>query len=356
MMRFFKIISCYFLFLVACACTTQSTQSTKKEQTMAVAATEISLQDITSENIVEVISANVQRYKREPLYYLRIGKANCMIEVLVNDMPVYKSYSLSNLASPLRINSTILKTGTHTVTVRMYPVGDLIKEAYDYGETVTHLGDASSVSVKVVRYNNQGDMGFDDEFEVKSHQSPTKDADGEIFAGSGLTYFEYSFEFHAEVPYNLSENSWVNAADLREVKPNLLEKEAFKYYQTFLREYEKGNKDYIAKLYFKTLLVQAQTYYKTKEKIKAAWDEELELLNNPTVESQPIKNYELVFYANGGVCYLRLKTKEDLFYRNKCAGWVKYTEDGLAYGTFFGLYLYCPKNGFNKRNLKLKMV
>ncbi|MBL4745914.1 MAG: hypothetical protein JKY08_06075 [Flavobacteriaceae bacterium] len=354
MIKSLKILSCCFLILVACACETQSTQSTKKEQTMAVAATEISLQDITSENIVEVISANVQRYKWEPLYYLRIGKANCMIEVLVNDMPVYKSYSLSNLASPLEINHKILKTGTHTVTVRMYPVGDLIKEAYDYGETVTHLGDASSVYVKVVRYNNQGDMSFDDEFEVKNHQSPTKDADGEIFAGSGLTYFEYSFEFHADVPYDLSENSWGNAADLREVKPAYLEKETFNYYQTFLREFKKRNKDYIAKLYFETLLVQAQTYYKTEGGIKAGWDEELELLNNPTIEPQPITNYELVFYARGRVCYLRLKTKEDLFYRNKCAGWVKYTEDGLEYGTFFGLYLYCPKHGFSKRGFKLR--
>ncbi len=327
-------------------------QNQKKQTTLD----QINIQDITSDNIVAAIHAKVQRYKAEPMYYLRIGKANCFIEILVNDFPVYKSYELSNLASPLRINSKILKSGTQTVTVRMYPVGDLIKEEYEYGETITQLGDASAVSITVTQIDKQSEMSFDDEHEVIKHHSPTTDTDGEVFAGSGLPFYEYSFEFTAEVPYDLSENSWGNAADLQKVKPEYLEEEALKYYQTFLNEFQKGNKDYIAKMYFESIFRQAQTYYHSKDEIQAMWDETLELLSNSTIEAQPIKDYELVLYAGGGVIFLRLKTKEDLFYRNKCAGWVKFERDGVERGRFFGLYLYCPKKDFKKRDLKLKMA
>ncbi|PKV49417.1 hypothetical protein ATE84_1440 [Aquimarina sp. MAR_2010_214] len=273
-----------------------------KKQTQPMAVTDqINIQDITSDNIVEAIHAKVQQYKEEPMYYLRIGKANCLIEVLVNDFPVYKSYELSNLASPLRINSKILKSGTQTVTVRMYPVGDLIKEEYEHGETITQLGDASAVSITVTQIDKQSEMDFDDEHEVMKHRSPTTDAEGEVFTGSGLPFYEYSFEFTAKVPYDLSENSWGNAADLRKVKPAYLEEEALKYYQTFLNEFQKGNKDYIAQKLFHSYLIRSQTYYRSKTEIQELWNEDLNLLDNPSIETQPITNYELIFYSRGGV-------------------------------------------------------
>ncbi|MBL4745915.1 MAG: hypothetical protein JKY08_06080 [Flavobacteriaceae bacterium] len=337
-------------------CKTINKKEELQEMRNKTVTEQISLQNINAENFVEQVASRVKRYKWEPLYYLRIGKANCLIEIFVNDMPVYKSYSLSNLASPLKINKRILKTGTHTVTVRMYPVGDLIKEAYDYGETVTHLGDASSVSVKVVRYNNQGDMGFDDEFEVKSHQSPTKDANGEVFAGCGLTYFEYSFEFHADVPYNLSENSWGNAADLRKVKKEYLNDAVYEYYQNYIHALKNNKKDYIAQKDFIATLVQAQAYYNTEEEVQEIWDETTEFMNNPSLEPQPITNYELIFYADGEVCQLRHKNPSDKRLRNKSSAWVLYKNNDREGAMFYNLYLYCNKKSFNKKDLKLRQI
>ncbi|MDO6811320.1 hypothetical protein Q4603_22085, partial [Zobellia galactanivorans] len=253
-----KLVPLVILLSLFCCCAQQQNKAPKT----TVLSTAI--KEINSKNIVSAIHAKVKRYDEEPLYYLRIGKANCIIEVLVNDMPVYKSYELSNLASPLRINGSILKSGNQTVTVRMYPVGDLIKEAYDYGETITQLGDASSVRIKVIRLDKQGAMGLRDEEEILDHQSPTKDPDGEVFAGTGLPFYEYSFEFFAKVPYDLSENSWGNAADLRTVDQDVLEQKMLDYYRTFLKEYKKGNEDFIAQQYFQSFYVQAQAYYKSK--------------------------------------------------------------------------------------------
>ncbi|ADV50964.1 hypothetical protein Celal_3709 [Cellulophaga algicola DSM 14237] len=313
------------------------------------------IEDINSGNMVSAISAKVKRYDDEPLYYLRIGKENCIIEVLVNDMPVYKSYELSNLASPLEINHNILKSGTQTVTVRMYPVGDLIKEEYEYGETITQLGDASTVSIRVIQLDKKGNMGLNDEVEVLQHQSPTTDANGEVFAGTGLPFYEYTFEFYAKVSYDLSENSWGDAADLNTVDQDVLEQKMLDYYKTFLKEYKKGNKDFIAQKYYQSFYVQAQAYYKSKNEIQEMWDEHLELLNNNTIMAQPIKDYELVFYAQGGVAFLRHKNKEDIYYRNKCAGYVEYFRGDDERGRFFGLYLYAPKKGFSKKEFTLIM-
>ncbi|WP_158978286.1 hypothetical protein [Cellulophaga sp. L1A9] len=341
------VLTVGFFTLLGCA------QQPKESKTTTALPTAV--EEINSENMVAAISAKVKRYDEEPLYYLRIGKENCIIEVLVNDMPVYKSYELSNLASPLEINHNILKSGTQTVTVRMYPVGDLIKEAYEYGETITQLGDASNVSIRVIQLDKQGAMGLNDEVELLEYQSPTTDASGEVFTGAGLPFYEYTFEFFAKVPYDLSENSWGDAADLSTVDQDILEQKMLTYYKTFLKEYKRGNKDFIAQKYYQSFYVQAQAYYKSKNEIQEMWDEELELLNNSTVKLQPVKNYELVFYSQGEVAFLRHKTKEDFYYRNRCAGWVRYFKDDVEKGMFFGLYLYAPKKGFTKKEFTLIM-
>ncbi|MRX64880.1 hypothetical protein [Maribacter luteus] len=345
----------YFTVLALLCSSVFGCAQQKKDNNTALPVSE-KIKEINSKNMVAAITAKVKRYDEEPLYYLRIGKANCLIEVLVNDMPVYKNYKLSNLASPLEINHKILKSGNQTVTVRMYPVGDMIKEDYEYGETITQLGDASNVRIKVIRLDKQGAMGLHDEEEILDHQSPTTDPEGEVFAGTGLPFYEYSFEFFAKVPYDLSKNSWGDAAYLRAVDQEVLEQKMLDYYKTFLKEYKRGNEDFIAQQYFQSFYLQAQAYYKTKEEIQEMWDEQSELLNNSTVKPQPIKDYELVFYAQGGVAFLRLKNKEDTYYRNKCAGYVEYFKGDDERGRFFGLYLYAPKKGFNKKDFRLIMA
>lgn len=84
------------------------------------------------------------------------------------------------------------------------------------------------------------------------------------------------------------------------------------------------------------------------------WNEELELLNNPTIIPQPIKDCELVFYTNGRVCQLRHKNLIDKRLRNESSAWILYKKNGRKKAWFFGLYLYCPKKNFKKRNIKLQ--
>lgn len=52
--------------------------------------------DITKSNFVEKLKAQIKHYANEPVYYFRINKQNCLIEIYVNDISVYDDYELSN--------------------------------------------------------------------------------------------------------------------------------------------------------------------------------------------------------------------------------------------------------------------
>ena len=358
------ILLCLYTLM---ACGQQNTQETriKDQDTTTMITTkkqtelnvlQIPIENITADNLVETIANQVLRYEKEPIYYLRIGKANCLIEVLVNDVPVYEDFSLDNLATPLEINHNILKSGIQTVMVRMYPVGDLIKEEYDYGETVTTLSDASAVHITVLHADHKGNEGIDDEETVMTYHSPTKDETGEVFVGSGVPFFEYTFTFEAIVPYHI-ENSWDTAVDLTKLDPKYVEQEAINFYQSFVAQYTSGNKDFIAKLIYSQLLDEAQTYYKTKEEIQETWEEDLELLTNKTLKSQLLdKNYEAIYYAHGGGVFLRHKSPKNPQLERESIAWVTYEKEYKNKGRFFPLYLYCPKKMYRGKKLVFQMM
>ncbi len=319
----------------------------------------VPVDSITADNIVEVIANQVQRYEVEPIYYLRIGKANCLIEVLVNDVPTHKNYTLSNLATPLEINHKILKSGTQTITVRMYPVGDLIKEEYDYGDTVTTLGDASAVQITVVQADHKGNQGIDDEEIITTHQSPTKDEAGEVFTGSGLPFYEYTFSFEAAVPYHIK-NGWDTAIDLTKLDQDYVEQQAVTYYNNFLQQIKLGNTDTFARLNYYNMLNQAQTFYKTQAEIQEIWEDELKLLSNTTRELDLFDSgYQILQCASGGGVYLRYKTPEDPQLLHKSMAWVFYKDnqgDDNGWVEYYNIYLYCPKKMYRKKKLEFQMM
>ena len=109
---------------------------------------------ITKENFVDQIMKQIKHYPKEPVYYLRINKQNCLIEVLVNDVRRHVDYELSNYVTPIKINSSILKSGKQTITVRMYPVGNLINESLgkeNEAPITTLLDNSSANSLNSVR-------------------------------------------------------------------------------------------------------------------------------------------------------------------------------------------------------------
>lgn len=168
---------------------------------------------ITKDNYVSEMMKRIKRYPSEPIYYLRINKQNCLIEILVNDVRQLTDYELSNYVTPDEIAGLILKSGKQSVTVRMYPVEDLINESLGKeGPPIDTLMDNSSVAISVIRLDNNSPKGLNDEVVVTKNLSPSKDG---RFLGAGLPFYEYSFTFQAEVPYELE--GWTKGQDLRKL-------------------------------------------------------------------------------------------------------------------------------------------
>ena len=226
---------------------------------------------INAENIVDKLVSKIKNYDREVEYFIRPVQTNCLYELLVNDVLMYKDYTIEKLSSPVEINDAILKSGPQTVTVRMYPMGDAIKEAYGKGETITTLQRNSDVSIKVVKYDafNISDE-LDDEIIVLQHNSPTNE-DTDNFLGDGLPYYEYTFTFNAEVPYELE--GWSKGEDLTKFDKEELEAAVVKYYKNYQSIYKKEDEDALAKSIFGELVLLGQVHYKNKIKLQKVWEE-----------------------------------------------------------------------------------
>jgi len=296
---------------------------------------------INSNNIEQKLFESVQNYPTEPMYYMRLAKSNCVIEVLVNDFPIYKSYELSNLATPWEINHAILKNGEQKLTYRLYPIGNLIAETYDSYEngkaivekTITTLTDLTAVSINIIKMDKKKGQKLEDEEVVMEHSSATKEGK---FIASGKPYYEYTFTFNAQVPYE--NEGWSKGQDLRKLDPKLLEKKAVEFYQEYGKLFEKKDKSLLASLNFGHEKRNAIAYYKNQKDIKELWDEYLYGLKINNVKVLPIENYSMVFFGDGKIVFLLLNSLKESY---RGGGALIIDSDEAI--DMPGIYLYLPE-------------
>lgn len=291
--------------------------------------------DITANNFVDRMLAAVKHYDKEPMYFIRPVQNNCVYEILVNDVLMYKDYSLEVLATPIEINSGILRSGEQTVTVRMYPVGDLLKDNYDIDDTVTTLLDNTSMKIEVVKYDAYNvSHRLNDEKTVLTDYSPTKEGTKK-FIGSGLPYYEYTFTFNAEVPYTIE--GWQNSQDLTKLDKEELEAQVKKYYNRVKEIYLNEDIDALAKINFGSYLMTAQCNYFDKTEIKETLKELKEEIEYKEKDFGDLKNKELTFYGYGNIVALRHTSIEsiDERLRGESALWFKYNDEEYGLSAYF---------------------
>ena len=263
--------------------------------------------DITFDNFEQKILENVKDYPKEPIYYVRLGKANCVIEILLNDYLIYDDYELSNTVTPIEINYGILKSGKQKLTYRLYPTGDLMKESYGGDEsTVTTLTELTSVSIKIIQIDNKGPQKLKDEVVVMQHNS-LNDKNGKFIA-SGKPYYEYTFEFQAEVPYEVE--GWTNGQDLTKLDQKLLEKKCLEAYKDYADVLLNSDSNNYAKLNFGLEKRNAISLFKNDNRIKNLKAELLLDLNEKKMKLDTINNYTKVFFGDGKIVYLLYNSLE----------------------------------------------
>ena len=305
---------------------------------------------ISANNIVEKIASQVKHYQQEPMYFLRVNKINCVYEVLINGFPVDKMYELGGWMTPIEINHAILKSGSQTVTYRLYPLGDLLKK--QRGVTINQLLDKTSIEIKIFRVEDHRTYDSEeDEKTVILHKSLTK-KDG-TFVGSGKPYYEYTFTFNAEVPYE--NEGWSNGVNLRKLDQSLLEHKVLNYYNELKKKYEKRDLNNILEIHYDHVLKNAVAEYQSKDKISKVIGEIVENVKREGNKFFEIENYKMEYYGDGKLVALKHKNDSDSYYRGESAFYFDYPKDGNLLTYFLNVYLYIPKNTDTK-GIHLQMM
>jgi len=311
----------------------------KKKQSININTMNTQYPEVNANNFKQRLENSIKYYEKEPIYYMRINKINCLVEVLVNDYPVHNDYELSNYATPLEINHAILKSGEQKLTYRLYPVGDLIKEEYGEGDTVNTLTDNTSISISIIKMDNNGHKELEDEEVVMKHTSLT-DAKGNFIA-SGKPYYEFTFTFTAHVPYE--NEGWSNGQDLTKLDQNLLEQKAVEFYKEYGEIYKNKDASLQASLNFGEEKRNSIALYRRSFEITELWEEYITDLNKKNNKPQPIDNYKLSFFGNNRIVFLLYKSLE-YPYRGGGALRVDYTDKDGDEAVFMpGIYLYLPE-------------
>ncbi|MDO6855324.1 hypothetical protein Q4599_17210 [Cellulophaga lytica] len=247
---------------------------------------------------VDSIAAQVKHYPKEPIYYLRINQLNCIYEILVNGEIVTGNYSLMQYASATEINRAILKSGPQTITYRLYPVGDLVKDEIGEGETITTLLNSTEISIDVIRVDdiNTYESITDDEKLVVKHQSKKNKETGS-FIGAGLPYYEHTFTFNAQVPYELE--GWTNGIDLRKLDQKKLEQAVVAEYKKIQKLYEAKDVVTLLDNYYHSFVRLAVSEYKGKQYIKEMVEEIYKPILIDNKDFQPIRDYKFSIWSQG---------------------------------------------------------
>ncbi|MDO6855353.1 hypothetical protein Q4599_17410 [Cellulophaga lytica] len=310
---------------------------------------------ITIHNVTDKMWQAKPNYNKQPMYLLRINQEYCTYEVLVNDFPVKEYYRSGKLATAIKINRAILKSGPQKVTIRMYPYGDLLQQ--EFGEDqpyMSTLKKGSSMLVEVIKVPDWKNYNISKEESIKVVK--TEGYDNQEFVGAGLPFYEFSFTFKAEVPFEFE--GWTNGIDLRKVDSTLLKQKIISYFKMYQKKYEEKNVNAIVDLNYNFTLRNFTTQYQSKQHLKEIWEEYANDLAINDKEFQPLKDYELAFFGDGKIATLkhssgldgdsRLRGHSALFFLYENQNWFR----------SLGVYLYMDKDKYTGKDedIQLEMI
>ncbi len=234
-----------------------------------------------------------KQYQQEPFYYVGIYSANIKWELFVNDVQIFAHYQ-GKITSPIvPLNYRILGSGKQKLTIRIYPPN---------GQAV--LGEYAAFRMRLF-YNKNFRDKEDPEIKILNFELPyeqTKD----------LPSFEKSFEFEAQVPYQIT--GWTKSKDLTKVSD--LEQKVVKKIEELRTILE--NKD--TEAYFQAIMPREKEkfifLYATHQEIENYLQEKSltsgefsKILDD--IQILPIEDYQIIIEPNNRLVKLRQKDKDD---------------------------------------------
>ncbi|MDQ8014865.1 MAG: hypothetical protein REI96_20625 [Flavobacterium nitrogenifigens] len=225
-------------------------------------------------------------------YNLYTGSSNCQFEILVDDVPPFVGFwgkateKGTGFAGAIPINSCLLKSGTHSITVKIYP---------RYGKSQLEYMSAFYFDAYYRKVHT-----LDEEFEVQLYrlESPTKS--GGATGLQGFPYFEMKSEIVADLPFEIE--GWRNSVNLKEEQENGhdLKKDLQKAYQNLWDIINKKDTASLLKIISeRENLLAVAFYFSAKEKEEAIQDL-LSIIKDDTYELAPFsQEAKMYFYGYG---------------------------------------------------------
>ena len=290
--------------------------------------------NINEKNLVEEINKQVKHYPSEKVYGFRYENFNCYFEVFVNDIPCYKDFITHKAGSGFDVNVCIFKSGIQKLKFKMYP-------ANDEKTTINEFIESTYLKLQLETYDKKHRDA--DDVVIQKFKTPvtiTKDQYGnnnEKFIAAGKSYYEGSFTFEAQVPYQLE--GFDTIQDLRKIDPKIMKQKLVEKYQEIWKVYQNKQYDDIARISFENLRDQFIAEYHNEKHIGDVWGMLMDIYKQPTFEMQPLQDYELVFFADGKLVAL-MQTSNDNRLRGHSALWAKVDYDGGIRPQFCNRYFY----------------
>lgn len=265
----------------------------------------------------------IQKFDTRPLYILQVNKNNCRVLILCNDIPHWLTFFENyGETQAIYLNNYIPKSGQQNITVQIYP-----KEGQEF------IVENADVDVKL-KYAKDKDDGVNT-YQILNHSELS-----EAIRSQKLNYYELKIPFMAQVPWDISKELEM-AQDLTKM-PNI-EQKVIEKYQHIRELIIDGNGLAFLKEYGYSDLKSCSYLYANKSELLVADREDnqeikITKLNVKNRIVNSIRDYEVIFAANGKLVQLRYKKdKRDLI------GYSFEKEDGSIDGQEKPTLLYMPQ-------------
>ncbi|EJL66534.1 hypothetical protein [Flavobacterium sp. CF136] len=339
-MKYIKVF--YLIALLSQITSCQNTQKkeireqTNKEITYYKSKTMKNSQDIYS------LSKEISRFEKEYHYGAYIYTNNCSFEILINDLPIVNHFMSSNATlkgSYYPLNWHISKKGVQNITIKMYPGFNQDTNAFNQ-----ILENNSAIQIKIVKSFLDNNNTMTDEQEVITYSTPQNKVNGTLVSVfSGKAFYEDSFTFISEVPYEiktLEDSEILFTKNIEKLKQ--LEKQVVTKYNEIREIYMLGTKDELANINYNKEKRIAQQLYLSSAEIKDRWDNDYQFRTDQNLDFfdlKPIEKFTVKFYANGKiVCLQKINNKKSALW-----GGFKRKDKKEVTTTYIPLYLYRSK-------------
>lgn len=284
------------------------------------------IHDKTNPSFVEktkAMSKHIKEYEEELHYILEVKESyGCTYEVLVNGCLVLSNYTSGVFTGNIPINQAIIKSGVQKVEIVVTPAVDV-----NYGSKKSLDLSQSKFEFSIVYQNKVGESAYVYIYTLPQYET-------------SLASFEDSIVFDVpKVYYEHDVQNWDSSVYLQTEDRAKLQKEVKAIYTNIIELFNKGKTEDLASIAYKSQLDYHQySYLKSSSYSNFLidfWKNSYKIK-----EIEPLKEYEMRFYASGHIVKLVRIDKENY---NKSPLTLVTREGGGT--SFYEINLHRPKEG-----------